>query len=95
MTQRRTLQEMRTTLTPDEVLASAQEFFTRRLSIYAAFPERVGPGYATFRGQGGEEIAVAAVARGGATVVTGGTYLFDAQMSRFFSTLPPAAEVTT
>lgn len=94
MTQRRTLQETRTTLTPAEVLAAAKEFFTRRVSIYSAFPEQEGTSYATFRGQGGEEIAVGAVERDGATVVTVGTYMFDAQVSRFFATLPPAAEVT-
>lgn len=94
MTQRRTLQEMRTTLAPAEVLAAAKQFFTRRISIYSTFPEQEGPSYATFRGQGGEEITIGAVERDGATMVTAGTYMFDAQVSRFFATLPPAAEVT-
>jgi hypothetical protein len=43
------------------------------------------------RGQGGEELVIAATAApGGLTMVTGSSYLFDAQISRFFSTLPPA-----
>lgn len=95
MTQRRTLQEMRTTLTPAEVLAAAKEFFARRINIYAAFPEQESATHLALRGQGGEEITIAAIARDGATLVTGGSYMFDAQVSRFFATLPAAAEVAT
>lgn len=86
----RTLQETRTTLAPDAVLTAATEFFSRRLGIYAAFVEQVGPNHVTLRGQGGEEIVIAARADGDATAVTGSTYLFDQQILRFFSTLPPA-----
>ena len=85
----RTLQEYRSTLAPDEVLAQAKKFFSRRNSLYATFLEKEGPGYVTFRGQGGEELVIAAVARDGATLVTGSTYLFDMQVARFFTTLPP------
>jgi hypothetical protein len=89
----RTLQDARTTLAPDAVIAAATEFFTRRSGIYTAFPEREGTGWATFRGQGGEEIALAAqVGPDGATHVSGSSYLFDAQVARFLSTLPPAPE---
>jgi hypothetical protein len=85
----RTLQEYRTTLAPQEVLDRAKRFFTQRNPLYAAFLEKEGPGYATFRGQGGEEIALAATPRDGATLVTASTYLFDMQIARFFATLPP------
>jgi hypothetical protein len=87
----RTLQEFHTTLTPAEVLAEAKQFFSRRNSIYATFLDREGPTFVSFRGQGGEEliIAAAAAADGGATRVTGSTYLFDMQIARFFTTLPP------
>jgi hypothetical protein len=85
----RTVQEYRSTLRPAEILAAAKSFFTTRNSLYAAFLEKEGPGYLTFRGQGGEELVIAAAARDGATVVTGSTYLFDMQIARFFSTLPP------
>ena len=85
----RTLQEFRTTLTPAAVLAEAKQFFTRRISLYATFLDREGPTFVTFRGQGGEEIVIAAVAQDGATRVTGSTYLFDMQVARFFTTLPP------
>jgi hypothetical protein len=85
----RTLQEFRTTLTPAEVLAEAKQFFTRRNSLYATFIDRDGPTFVTFRGQGGEEIVIAAATQDGATRVTGSTYLFDMQVARFFTTLPP------
>ena len=85
----RTLQEYRSTLPPSEVLAQARKFFTRRNSLYATFLEKEGPGYVTFRGQGTEELVIAAIAKDGATLVTGSTYLFDMQVARFFSTLAP------
>ena len=90
-TQRRTLLEHRTTLEPKHVLEAARDFFSRRNSLYAAFIEQEGPNYVTMRGQGGEEVVIAAtLAPGGATLVTGSSYLFDAQISRFLATLPPA-----
>jgi hypothetical protein len=83
-----TLQEHHTTLPPDEVLRQAKTFFSRRSALYAAFLDREGPGFCTFRGQGGEEIVVAATAEPNGSRVTGSTYLFDMQVARFFSTLP-------
>ncbi len=85
----RTLQEYHSTVPPAEVLAQAKKFFPSRNSLYAAFVEKEGPGYVTFRGQGGEELVIAAMERDGATLVTGSTYLFDMQVARFFSTLAP------
>ena len=85
----RTLQEYHSTLPPTEVLTRAKSFFTTRNSLYAAFLDREGPGFATFRGQGGEEVVVAAIEQNGRTLVSGSTYLFDMQVARFFSTLPP------
>lgn len=85
----RTLQEYHTTATPEEVLAEAKQFFTRHNSLYATFIDRDGPTFVSFRGQGGEEVIIAAVRQGDATRVTGSTYLFDMQIARFFTTLPP------
>lgn len=87
----RTLQEFRTSASPQDVLDRARTFFSQRNPLYAAFPDMEGPGYRTFRGQGGEEIVIAATPKDGATLVTGSTYLFDMQVARFFSTLPAAA----
>jgi hypothetical protein len=90
MTNVPTLQECLTTLPPDQVLAGAKTFFARRQGIYSAFVEREGPGFATFRGQGGEEIVIGVAPAEGGTRVTGSTYLFDMQVARFFATLPLA-----
>lgn len=88
----RTLQRTRTTLPPDAVLSSARQFFSRGSGIYAAFPEQQGTGWMSLRGQGGEEIVIAATGEGAGTAVTASSYMFDAQVAAFLSTLPPAAE---
>ena len=85
-----TMQEFRTTLSPDDVLAAAKAFFSRRNSLYATFLEQDDAAHVTFRGQGGEEIVIAALVRDGVTLVTGSSYLFDMQIARFFTTLPEA-----
>ena len=83
----RTLQEITTTLAADEVLARAKNFFSNRPSLYSTFLDMEGPGFCSFRGQGGEEIVIGvAPAENGRTRVTGSSYLFDMQVSRFFTT---------
>jgi hypothetical protein len=90
MSQRqRTLQETTTSHSPSEVLQAAKAFFSRQTGVYAAFPEQESRSHLTLRGQGGEEVVIAAVADSGATRVTGSTYLFDQQVSRFLATLAP------
>jgi len=85
----RSLQEYRTTLPPNDVIAQAKRFFARRNGIYSAFLDREGPGWVTFRGQGTEEVVIGTSPIEGGTLVSGSTYLFDMQVARFFSTLPP------
>jgi hypothetical protein len=87
-----TLQEFRTSATVEEVLSEALQFFARRNGVYSAFVERQGPEHVVLRGQGGEEVVIAARRDGDVTAVTGSSYLFDQQIARFFSTLPPAPE---
>lgn len=82
------MQEFRTTLAPSEVLTRAKVFFTRHVSIYATFLEQESASHVTFRGQGTQEIVLAAIERDGATLVTASAYMFDMQISRFFTTLP-------
>jgi hypothetical protein len=89
----RTLQHQRTALSTDEVLAAARDFFSRRSGIYAAFLEKQGPNWMSLRGQGGEEIVVAATEESGGTSVTASSYMFDAQVAQFLASLPPAAEI--
>jgi len=90
MSQRqRTLQETTTNHSPAQVLQAAKEFFARQTGIYAAFPEQESKSHVTLRGQGGEEVVVAAIPAAGETRVTASTYLFDQQVARFFATLAP------
>jgi hypothetical protein len=84
------MQEQVTSLAASEVLVRAKNFFESRNGIYATFLELEGPTYATFRGQGGEEVVVAVAPAAEGTRVTGSSYLFDMQVARFLSTLPPA-----
>jgi hypothetical protein len=86
----RTLQQVRTTLAPAEVLSAAKEFFAQRSGIYSAFPEQVGATYVTLRGLGGEEIAIGVAPAGGGAAVSASSYMFDQQVARFLSSLPPS-----
>lgn len=87
----RSLQQHRTALPAAEVLASARDFFSRGSGIYSAFLEKAGPNWMSLRGQGGEEIVIAATSEGGSTAVSASSYMFDAQVAQFLATLPPAA----
>jgi len=80
--------ETTTTLSAAEVFARAKRFFSERVPQSAAFPEREGPGFLLLRGQGGEEIALAAFPIDAGTHVRGSTLLFDQAVDRFLSTLP-------
>jgi len=82
--------EYRTQLGSTEVLEAAKKFFARRNPLYAAFLEKEGDTFASFRGQGGEELVIGVAPTEGGTAVRASTYLFEMQVQRFFSTLPPA-----
>lgn len=90
----RTLQQHRTALPAAEVLASAKDFFAQRSGIYAAFLEKQGPNWMSLRGQGGEEIVIAATDEAGGTSVSASSYMFDAQVAQFLTSLPPARNET-
>lgn len=87
--------EMVTTLAGDDVIARAKTFFAERDPLRSAFLEHEGPTHATFRGQGGEEIALAVLPADGGTRVRASTLLFDQAIGRFFSTLPWAEEAVS
>lgn len=94
----RTVQEISTSLSPAEVLSDAKSFFSNQNGIYAAFVEQESPVHVTLRGQGGEEVVIGtAPADGGAggTRVTASSYLFDQQIARFLSRLPPPGASTS
>jgi hypothetical protein len=84
--------EVVTTMEAPEVLMRAKRFFGERVPLYAAYPEREGPGYLTLRGQGGEEIAFAVWPTSAGTRVRVSTLLFDQVVDRFLSTLPLPSE---
>lgn len=88
----RQLQERVTALSVDAVLDAATQFFARG-GIYTAFPEKRSASHLALRGQGGEEIVIAARPVETGTAVSGGSYLFDQQVAHFLSTLPPAVIV--
>lgn len=87
----RQLQERLTSLPIAEVLLLASRYFTRRNGVYATFIEKEGPSHLVLRGQGGEELVIAARLTDEGTAVSGATYLFDQQVARFLDSLPPVA----
>ncbi len=89
----RQLQERLTSLPVSEVIGEAARFFTRRSGVYTAFVEKQGPSHIAMRGQGGEELVIAARVTDAGTAVSGSSYLFDQQISRFLDSLPPAPPV--
>ncbi|HYV99311.1 MAG TPA: hypothetical protein VE967_17775, partial [Gemmatimonadaceae bacterium] len=64
--------------------------FSSESGVYSAFIEREAPTHIVLRGQGGEEIVIGVRADGPLTRVSGSSYLFDAQVAQFLSSLPPA-----
>ncbi len=83
--------ETATALAPEEVLRRAKEFFATRVPARGAFVERESAGHVVLRGQGGEEVVIAAAAQSGQTGVRGSTLFFDQQLGRFLSGLPQPA----
>ena len=85
--------EIDTSLSSADVIGRAKAFFSERVPQYGVFVELEGPNHATFRGQGGEEIALAIIPGGEGTRVRASTLLFDQAIGRFFSTLPEVEDV--
>jgi hypothetical protein len=82
--------EFVTSLAPEEVVRRAKEFFATRVPAAGAFVEQESPRHVVLRGQGGEEVVIAAAPGASGTRVRGSTLLFDQQVGRFLSTLPEA-----
>jgi len=82
--------ETMTAQMPAEVIRLAREFFARRVPAASAFVEAESAGHIVLRGQGGEELVIAAVAVEHGSAVRGSTLFFDQQLCRFFSTLEAA-----
>jgi hypothetical protein len=86
------IHETVTSLDGREVLERAKRFFAERIPHHAAFVEKEGPNFATFRGQGGEELAIAVFPGDRGTRVRASSLFYDQAIDRFFSTLPPVQE---
>ena len=82
------MHEVTTSLPAEQVLRRAKEFFAERVPHFGAFLEKEGPTWATFRGQGGEEIAIAVLPADRGTRVRASSLLFTQTIDRFLSTLP-------
>lgn len=81
--------EKLTPLSGPEIFARAKRFFAERVPLSAAYPEQESATHLMLRGQGGEEIAIAAVpGPAGATRIRASTLLFDQALDRFLQTLP-------
>jgi len=88
------IHDVNVALAPEAVIQRAKTFFSERVPHAAAFVEKEGPRFLTLRGQGGEEIALAAMPAEGGSRVRASTYLFDQQVDRFLSTLPLSGPVS-
>jgi hypothetical protein len=82
------MHETTTSLAGEDVLRRAKAFFAERVPHFGAFLEKEGPTWATFRGQGGEEIAIAVIADERGTRVRASSLLFNQSIDRFLATLP-------
>ncbi len=79
---------------PAKVLERAKEFFATRDPRTAAFIEHESARHVAMRGQGGEEVVIAAAPTdGGLTKVRGSSLLFCQQVKRFMANLAAAEAV--
>ena len=83
--------ETTTSLPPEAVIGRAQVFFATRVPATACFVEKATDRHVVLRGQGGEEIVIAAFPADGGSAVRGSSLMFGQQVNRFFTTLPVAA----
>ena len=86
------MHEVLTSLSPEEVVQRAKGFFTTRVPATGAFVETESSRHLVLRGQGGEEIVIAATPHADGSSVRGSTMMFDQQVRRFFTTLPEVAD---
>jgi len=87
------IQEVVTDLPPREVVERAREFFTTRLSPYAAFVSEESESHIKFDIEAGELLIGTGPAEGGRTMVRGSTSRLHHELSQFLVTLAPPEEV--
>jgi hypothetical protein len=86
------LLEVRTDLSPAEVIRLAREFFTTRFTPYGAFVEAESDSHITFRIEAGE-LVIGTGTEEGKTVVRGSGSRLHNELSQFLTTLAPPEEV--
>jgi hypothetical protein len=86
------VQEVRTDLSPAEVIRSARDFFTTRFSPYGAFVEEEGEGHIVLKVDAGE-LVIGTGEEEGRTLVRGSTSRLHHELSQFLATLAPPEEV--
>lgn len=86
------VQEVRTDLSPAEVVQHARDFFTTRFTQYGAFVQEESDSHIVFGFDAGE-LVIGTTEDGGKTVVRGSTSRVHHELSQFLSTLAPPEEV--
>lgn len=81
-----------TELPADEVIRRARDFFTLRLTPYAAFEEESGPTHLKLSTEAAE-LTIGVGRQAGRTHVRGSTSRLHHELSQFLSTLSPPEEV--
>ena len=86
------IQEVLTELPPEEVIRRARDFFSLRLTPYAAFAEDEGPAHIRFSTEAGD-LTIGVGEQEGRRLVRGSTSRMHHELSQFLSTLAPPEEV--
>ena len=86
------IQEVLTDLPADEVVRRAKEFFSLRLTPYAAFTEDGGDGHVRFTTEAGE-LMIGVGRQGEQNLVRGSTSRMHHELSQFLMTLAPPEQV--
>jgi hypothetical protein len=86
------IQEVLTELSPEEVIERAREFFSMRLTPYAAFTEDAGPTHVKFSTEAGD-LTIGVGEQEGRRLVRGSTSRLHHELSQFLTTLAPLEEV--
>lgn len=85
-------QEVLTTLSADEVVRRAREFFSTRFSPYAGFTEDAGESHIRFMTEAGE-VAIGVGTEGEYRLVRGSSSRLHHELSQFLITLAPPEDV--
>lgn len=86
------IQEVVTDLPAEEVVRRAKEFFSLRLTPYAAFTEDAGAGHVRFSTEAGD-LTIGVGRQGDRNLVRGSTSRMHHELSQFLTTLAPPEEV--